>query len=91
MISLVQDARSRSRPDPSAILSVGKDTKNTRVIYRTDAPVWEEGFTFLVNNPETDTLTVRVSMKKRLQVHFKEISLASKKSREIEGIFVLLI
>lgn len=53
-------ARMQSKPDPYAILSVGKVTKQTAAFKRTDVPVWEQGFTFLVGNPENDTLLIRI-------------------------------
>jgi len=53
-------ARSQSKPDPFAILSVGKTNKQTSAFRRTDAPVWEQGFTFLAANPENDTLQIRI-------------------------------
>lgn len=53
-------ARSSSKPDPFAIVSVGKSNQQTSALKRTDAPVWEQGFTFLVSNPENDTLQLRL-------------------------------
>lgn len=53
-------ARPQSKPDPYAILSVGKQTRQTGAIRRTDLPVWEQGFSFLVSNPENDTLQLRI-------------------------------
>ena len=53
-------ARVQSKPDPYAILSVGKVSKQTAAFKRTDVPVWEQGFTFLVGNPENDTLQIRI-------------------------------
>lgn len=53
-------ARVQSKPDPFAILSVGKTNHQTSALRRTDAPVWEQGFTFLVGNPENDTLQVKI-------------------------------
>lgn len=53
-------ARVQSKPDPFAILSVGKTNKQTAALRRTDAPVWEQGYTFLVANPENDSLQVRI-------------------------------
>lgn len=47
-------------PDPVFQITVGKSTKQSQVIYRTDHPVFEKEFTFLVNNPETDTLRLKV-------------------------------
>lgn len=52
--------RAQSKPDPFVILSVGKSTEQTNAIRRTDAPVWEQGFTFLVANPENDTLKLKL-------------------------------
>ncbi|CRK99214.1 CLUMA_CG012486, isoform B [Clunio marinus] len=53
-------ARQQSNPDPYIVLSVGKKTEQTAVQMRTDAPVWEQGYTFLVANPENDTLQMKV-------------------------------
>lgn len=53
-------ARPQSKPDPYAVLSVGKQSRQTGAIRRTDLPVWEQGFSFLVSNPENDTLQLRV-------------------------------
>ncbi|XP_058821865.1 extended synaptotagmin-2 isoform X2 [Topomyia yanbarensis] len=53
-------ARQQSQPDPYLILSVGKKTEQTTPQMRTDAPVWEQGFTFLVNNPDNDTLQLKI-------------------------------
>lgn len=53
-------ARQQSQPDPYMTLSVGKKTEQTSIQMRTDAPVWEQGFTFLVGNPDNDTLQLKV-------------------------------
>ncbi|XP_058061693.1 extended synaptotagmin-2 isoform X2 [Anopheles bellator] len=53
-------ARQQSQPDPYLVLAVGKKTEQTSVQMRTDAPVWEQGFTFLVGNPDNDTLQLKV-------------------------------
>ncbi|XP_037038533.1 extended synaptotagmin-2 isoform X3 [Bradysia coprophila] len=53
-------ARPQSKPDPYMVLSVGKQTQQTPVQMRTDAPIWEQGFTFLVANPDNDTLQLRI-------------------------------
>lgn len=42
------------------VLSVGKKTEQTAVQMRTDSPVWEQGFTFLVGNPDNDTLQLKL-------------------------------
>lgn len=53
-------ARVQSKPDPYVILSVGKHKKQTSALKRTDTPVWEQGFTFLVANPANDALQLRI-------------------------------
>lgn len=53
-------ARQQSQPDPYMVMSVGKKTEQTSVQMRTDAPVWEQGFTFLVGNPDNDTLQLKI-------------------------------
>lgn len=53
-------ARPQSKPDPFAVLSVGKTNYQTSALKRTDAPVWEQGYSFLVGNPENDTLQIRI-------------------------------
>ncbi|XP_070496285.1 extended synaptotagmin-2 isoform X1 [Chironomus tepperi] len=53
-------ARQNANPDAYLTLSVGKKTEQTSVQMRTDSPVWEQGFTFLVANPENDTLQVKI-------------------------------
>lgn len=56
----MKHARQQSNPDPFLILSVGKKTEQTAVQMRTDSPVWEQGYTFLVANPENDTVQLKI-------------------------------
>lgn len=60
--SELPQVRAQSKPDPFAILSVGKskNTHQTAALRRTDVPVWEQGFTFIVPNPANDTLQVKI-------------------------------
>lgn len=57
-------ARSQSKPDPFVTLTVGKKSEQTSAVRRTDAPVWEQGFTFLVANPENDSLQLKLTDQK---------------------------
>lgn len=57
-----QNARPSKKPDPYAQLSLGKQQEVTNVQMRTCDPVWEQGFTFLVNNPESDSLFIKVGV-----------------------------
>ncbi|XP_041974230.1 NAD(P) transhydrogenase, mitochondrial [Aricia agestis] len=54
------NARAQSRPDPYLTVTVGKKTENTAVQLRTDSPVYEIGYSFLVQNPEIDVLDIKV-------------------------------
>lgn len=50
-------------PDPFVRLYVGNEKGETAVRQRTNDPVFEEGFTFLVRNPRTQELKLEVCFK----------------------------
>ncbi|KAJ2946336.1 hypothetical protein O0L34_g12373 [Tuta absoluta] len=54
------NARSMAKPDPYLTVTVGKKTENTAVQLRTDDPVYEIGYSFLVQNPEIDIVDIKV-------------------------------
>ncbi|CAK1548474.1 unnamed protein product [Leptosia nina] len=54
------NARAQSKPDPYLQITVGKKTQNSAVQMRTDRPVYEIGHSFLVHNPNVDTLEIKV-------------------------------
>ncbi|XP_030373546.1 extended synaptotagmin-2 isoform X2 [Scaptodrosophila lebanonensis] len=56
----LKQARSSSKPDPYLVCSVNKQKNQTAMIMRDDSPVWEQGFTFLVQNPENETLNIKI-------------------------------
>ncbi|XP_053969538.1 extended synaptotagmin-2 isoform X1 [Anastrepha ludens] len=56
----LKQARTSSKPDPYLIAMVGKHKEQTAMIMRDDSPVWEQGFTFLVGNPENESLQIRI-------------------------------
>lgn len=58
--SPLQKARSQSNPDPVLHVSCGKQQQQAAVQMRTDSPVWEQGYTFLIANPENDTVQLRI-------------------------------
>ncbi|XP_046986798.1 extended synaptotagmin-2-B isoform X3 [Schistocerca americana] len=60
-------ARTTSLPDPYVTLTVGNTTEQTASHFRTVHPVWERGFTFLVSNPENDTLYIKAIDSKTTQ------------------------
>lgn len=56
--------RAQSKPDPFVTISLGKQSEQTSAVRRTDAPVWEQGYTFLVSNPANDTLHLKLTDQK---------------------------
>lgn len=56
----MQQARSSSQPDPYVVLTVGTQSEQTSTVMRSSDPVYEKSFTFLVPNPESDTLYVKI-------------------------------
>ncbi|XP_034486132.1 extended synaptotagmin-2 isoform X2 [Drosophila innubila] len=56
----LKQARSHSKPDPYLVCSVNKQKKQTAMILRDDSPVWEQGFTFLVTNPDNECLNIKI-------------------------------
>lgn len=56
----LQCIRGNKQPDVYLEASVGGSTKRTGTILRSCDPVWEQGFTFLVSNPQTGVLHIKV-------------------------------
>ncbi|CAL8107249.1 unnamed protein product [Orchesella dallaii] len=59
-----QTVKEGHRPDPYAILSVGKVQHESTTMEKTSDPVFEETMHFLVRNPLTDTLLVKLMDRK---------------------------
>ncbi|KAG9274714.1 extended synaptotagmin-2 [Astyanax mexicanus] len=58
---LLKSGRKVNRdPSPYVQFTVEKKTYESKVRYKTCEPLWEEAFTFLVNNPRTQELQVEV-------------------------------
>ncbi|CAG9823458.1 unnamed protein product [Phaedon cochleariae] len=56
----LRQVRSSTKPDPFIQLHLGRQMKCTNVMMRTVNPVWEEGFIFLVGNPDSDYLVLKI-------------------------------
>ncbi|XP_031833796.1 extended synaptotagmin-like protein 2 isoform X2 [Nomia melanderi] len=56
--------RGNKQPDVYLEASVGGNTKRTATMLRSCDPVWEQGFTFLVSNPETGILHLKITDEK---------------------------
>ena len=71
-------ARTTSAPDPYVVVTVGNRSDQTSVRMRTTDPVYEQAFTFLVCNPESDDLYYKVMDQKTSQeLGMKKITLVS--------------
>jgi Ca2+-dependent lipid-binding protein len=57
---IFQSARESKKPDPYLTIKIGSKTVQTAAVMRTNDPVYELGYTFLVQNPDTDTMTIKV-------------------------------
>ena len=53
-------SRAAAEPSPLVRLALGNVKEATGCKYRTLDPVWEEGFSFSVSNPLTQSLTLEV-------------------------------
>uniref|UniRef100_A0AAQ4P4F0 Extended synaptotagmin-like protein 2a n=1 Tax=Gasterosteus aculeatus aculeatus TaxID=481459 RepID=A0AAQ4P4F0_GASAC len=53
-----------SSPSPFVQFTVGHKPLESKIRYKTNEPVWEEAFTFLIHNPKTQELQVEVKDKK---------------------------
>ncbi|XP_017761218.1 PREDICTED: extended synaptotagmin-2 [Eufriesea mexicana] len=56
--------RGNKQPDVYLEASVGGNTRRTATMLRSCDPVWEQGFTFLVSNPETGILHIKITDEK---------------------------
>ncbi|XP_074035677.1 extended synaptotagmin-2 isoform X2 [Leptinotarsa decemlineata] len=58
--SNLRQVRVSTKPDPFVQLQLGRQFKHTNAIMRTANPVWEESFIFLVGNPDSDYLNLKI-------------------------------
>ncbi|XP_066603635.1 extended synaptotagmin-2 isoform X2 [Prorops nasuta] len=79
--------RGNKQPDVYLEASVSGQTQRTTTILRSCDPVWEKGFTFLVSNPETGVLHIKLTDEKTGlivgEMHFNITTLMEKKNLEI--------
>ncbi|XP_043276643.1 extended synaptotagmin-2 isoform X2 [Venturia canescens] len=78
--------RGSKQPDVFLEASVGSKTERTKTVLRSCDPIWEQGFTFLVGNPETASLNVKISDEKTGMnvgtMSYNLVSLLKKKDME---------
>jgi len=60
-LPMVKDSH---KPDPYALISIGKQQQESVTLEKTTDPVYEETFYFLVHNPLTDTLLLKMMDRK---------------------------
>ncbi|XP_032679722.1 extended synaptotagmin-3 isoform X1 [Odontomachus brunneus] len=56
--------RGNKQPDVYLVASVGGKTKKTATMPHSCDPIWERGFTFLISNPETGILNLKLTDEK---------------------------
>ena len=56
--------RGNKQPDVYLEASVGATIKRTATMLRSSDPIWEQGFTFLISNPETGILHIKITDEK---------------------------
>ncbi|XP_037313811.2 extended synaptotagmin-2 isoform X2 [Pungitius pungitius] len=62
--SLFSGKKVTSSPSPLVQFTVGHKSFDSKIRYKTNEPVWEEAFTFLIHNPKTQELQVEVKDEK---------------------------
>ncbi|XP_012535565.2 extended synaptotagmin-2 isoform X2 [Monomorium pharaonis] len=60
--------RANKQPDVYLEASVGAKKVTTSIVSRSCNPVWEQGFTFLISNPETGILHIKIIDKKTAMI-----------------------
>ncbi|XP_038149487.1 extended synaptotagmin-2 isoform X2 [Cyprinodon tularosa] len=58
--SLFSGKKVASDPSPFVQFTVGHNSFDSKIKYKTNEPVWEENFTFLIHNPKQQELEVKV-------------------------------
>ncbi|XP_059474297.1 extended synaptotagmin-2 [Neocloeon triangulifer] len=56
----LRSVKDNKKPDPYFVINLGSKSEQSAVVMRTNDPVWEVGYTFLVQNPDSDTLHIKV-------------------------------
>ena len=56
----MQTSKASTKPDPYVIVTVGNKSEHTLTRTRTTEPTWEQALTFLVCNPESDDVYLKV-------------------------------
>jgi len=75
---LLPNARTSTKPDPYVLANVGMRSEQTSVRMRTADPVWEQSLSFLVSNPDSDDLVLKVmDQKTGIELGTKKITLVS--------------
>lgn len=72
------DAKPNVRPDPVVTITAVSNTKSTGIQFRTNSPVYEQGFSFLIHNPRNDVVSFKVTdSKSKLDLGVFDFSLNS--------------
>ncbi|CAH1098442.1 unnamed protein product [Psylliodes chrysocephalus] len=84
----LKQVRASTKPDPYVQLQLGRQIKTTHSVMRTVSPVWEDSFIFMVSNPDSDYLNLKIFDAKTdaelNEISFNLSSLCDKENLEIE-------
>ncbi|XP_057654404.1 extended synaptotagmin-2-like isoform X2 [Diorhabda carinulata] len=84
----LKQVRTSTKPDPYVQLQLGRQIKTSNCVMRTVNPVWEEGFIFMVANPDSDYLNLKIFDAKTeaelTEVSYNVSGLCDKENLEIE-------
>ncbi|KAG5886715.1 hypothetical protein JTB14_030781 [Gonioctena quinquepunctata] len=90
----LRQVRVSSKPDSYIQLQLGRQFKHTNTIMRTTNPVWEESFIFLVGNPDSDYLNLKIIDSKTEtelnEINYNLSTLSSKENLKVEKEMVRL-
>ncbi|CAG9863139.1 unnamed protein product [Phyllotreta striolata] len=56
----LRQVRASTKPDPYIQLQLGRQVKTTHAVMRTIHPVWEDSFIFMVTNPDSEYLNLKI-------------------------------
>ncbi|XP_028155501.2 extended synaptotagmin-3 isoform X1 [Diabrotica virgifera virgifera] len=84
----LKQVRASTKPDPYVQLQLGRQIKTTNSVMRTVNPVWEESFIFMLTNPDSDYLNLKIFDAKTeaelSEISYNISSICTKDNLEVE-------
>lgn len=67
---IFQRSKKMSEPSPYVIVNVGQKTEESKIVNDSTDPRWEQGFRFLVHDPNFQTVDFKVRLLTEKMNHF---------------------